>query len=125
MEVVAALLLLLINLLVTCFLISILYFLGIKPLYKQIESLRGSPSQGTTLQNEQAILPFIRKPENILPSIDDIPEEVFYAEEDPKYPTDSEVEEKMTYNDDPYARVDLESPNVWEQLRNLKSNASV
>lgn len=127
-EAVAVLLLLLINLLFTCILISVLYFLAIEPLRKRVESQRVVPSQGYSPQEKQNAIPFIRKPEGVLPSMDEVPEEALYGDQDEdiktKYPTMEAVEDSMTSND-VYSRVDLETENAWEQLTNLKSNAEV
>lgn len=131
MEAVVVLLILLINLLVTCFLISVLYFCAIEPMRKRIESNRVVPSQVQHFQESQRqhTLPVLQKPANVLPSIDDIPEEALYGEDTDedvktKYPTDQEVQETMSFND-VYSRVNLDEDNAWKMLSKLKSNDEI
>lgn len=98
-------------------LIAVLYFFVIQPMRKQIESNRVVQSQGQHFQENkgQHIIPLPKMPDNMLPSIDDVPEESLYGEEEPKYPTDAEVEQNMAF-EDPYSRVELDENNTWKML---------
>jgi len=121
------LLILLINLLVSFGLIALVYLMVVIPLREEIrtKSLAKTSVQVPMFQSGY-IAPQTQPPANVLPSMDDIPEEAFYGldeEEDvkKKFPTMEEVEETMS-SDDPYSRLELDSNGTWKALEKLGTN---
>jgi hypothetical protein len=79
MMTIAILLVLLINLVFTAILIAGLYYLSIQKLEKKLESELRVVANRPQLPGA---FPPVRRPEGILPDMDDIPEEAFYGEDE-------------------------------------------
>lgn len=115
------LLVLLINILISFILIFMLYVLSVRPMSKQLELLRVESQRH--LQTKIQHVPLApNPPANMLPSMDDIPDEIFYGEEEQKYLSPDEVEDDLAGNTT-YNHLELDEANAWKQLSSLKTNA--
>lgn len=97
MMTIAILLVLLINLVFTAILIAALYYLGIHPLNKRLESRVDRLSQ-TALKAQIPFSP-VRRPEGDLPDMDDIPLEALYGDEEEEQDyrtTPEDIEDSLT-----------------------------
>jgi hypothetical protein len=106
------------SLFVSIGLIAILYFFVIQPMRKDIQSPRVVQSQEQHFQENlrQQGIPVLQTPDNLLPSIDDLPEEVLYGDEKPNNSTVEEVEQSMASFNDVYSRLELDENGNWKNL---------
>lgn len=122
MSAIEALFIVSINLLSSAFLISILYILVIQPMQKILESLGAESQRQSLQQKDKHIALGFTPPSNMLPSMDDIPMDLAYGEEEPDYSTIDEVANDLV-EQSKYNQLELEDNNAWKQLQNLKTNA--
>jgi hypothetical protein len=122
MTIVEVLLIVTFNLLVSFGLIAILYYLAIRPLQKQIESKASTLNQNT--QQKYAI-PAMKRPDNVLPDMEDLPDDAFWGEDEPlDYKTTPEdMEQQLT--EGAYKNYNAPRTNSYQQLKGLNPNGSI
>lgn len=117
MTIIAVLLIVLFNLLISFGLAAIMYYLAILPIHKELAWYK---SQLSNIKRQPAVNMRISGEPSGLPSMDDIPDEAFYGDSPEDYRTTPEqVEDELTART--YNTYNAPRISSFEQLKSLKT----